>query len=115
MAFQTYEKSFALGTVSAELSTGLGANETLQVTSALIVNTTANARLVNINLASDGAAAGTGNAVATNKSVAAGDDAGSGLTGLNLIPGSKLYAYADASGVTLRLAGLVTDQAPRTW
>lgn len=115
MAFVTYAKSFALGTVSAQLTTGLGANETLQITSAVAVNTTAAGRLVNINLASDGGAAGTGNAVETSKSVSASASAGTALTGMNMIPGSKLYAYADVAGVTLQISGLVTTQAARTW
>lgn len=115
MAFETYAKSFALGTTSAELSTGLGANETLQITSATAVNTTAAGRLVYINLASDGGVAATGNAVETGKSVSASASAGTSLTGMNLIPGSKLYGYADAAGVTLQISGLVTAQAERTW
>lgn len=115
MAFVTYAKSFALGTVSAQLTTGLGANETLQITSATVANTTAAGRLVNINLASDGAVAGTGNAVEVNKSVAVAASTGTALTGMNMIPGAKLYAYADAAGVTLSISGLVTTQATRTW
>lgn len=115
MAFETYAKSFALGTSSAQLTTGLGANETLQVTSAVAVNTTGAGRLVNLNLASDGGAAAAANAVETGKSVSASSTAGTALTGMNLIPGSKLYAYADAAGVTLQISGLVTAQAARSW
>lgn len=115
MAFETFAKSFALGTTSAELTTGLGANETLQITSAVAVNTTGAGRLVYINLASDGGAAAAGNAVETGKSVASSSAAGTSLTGMNVIPGAKLYAYADASGVTLQISGLVTAQAERTW
>ena len=115
MAFQTYAKSFALGTSSAEISTGLGGNETLQITSAVIVNTTGAGRVVHLNLASDGGAAATGNAVETGKTVSANGTAGTALTGLNIIPGAKLYGYADAAGVALQLAGLLPDQAARTW
>ena len=115
MAFETYAKSFALGTSSAELTTGLGANETLQITSAVAVDTSGAGRLVYVNLASDGGAAANANAVEDGKSVSANAAAGLSLTGMNIIPGAKLYAYADASGVTLQLSGLVTSQAPRTW
>lgn len=115
MAFDTYAKSFALGTTSAALTTGLNANETLQITSVQLVNTTASARTVNINLAGDGGAAATSNAVEVAKAVSASASTGSALTGMNLIPGAVLYAYADAAGVTLQLHGLVTAQAERTW
>lgn len=115
MAFDTYAKSFALGTVSAQLSTGLNANETLQITSAVLVDTSGAARIVYINLASDGGVSATSNAVEKSKSVSAASAVGTSLTGMNLIPGAKLYAYADAAGVTLQLCGLVTAQAARTW
>lgn len=115
MAFETYAKSFALGTSSAELTTGLGAKETLQITSAQLVNTTAAGRTVSINLAADGGASADANAVEDNKAVSASSAAGSALTGMNVIPGAKLYAFADAAGVTLQLHGLVTAQSPRTW
>lgn len=115
MAFETYAKSFALGTSSAELTTGLGDNETLQITSATAVNTTGAGRVVHINLASDGGVAATGNAVETGKSVAATSSSGMALTGMNIIPGAKLYGYADVAGVTLQISGLVTAQSERTW
>lgn len=115
MAFETYAKSFALGTSSAEIATGLGANETLQVTSAVVVNTSAAGRLVHLNLASDGGAAATANAVEVGKSVSLGAAVGTALTGMNVVPGAKLYGYADATGVTLQISGLVTAQAERNW
>lgn len=115
MAFETYAKSFALGTSSAEIVTGLGANETLQITSAVLVNTSAAGRVVHLNLASDGGVAAAGNAVEIGKSVSVGAAVGTALTGMNRIPGAKLYGYADAAGVTLQLSGLVTAQAARTW
>jgi hypothetical protein len=115
MAFETYAKSFALGTTSAALTTGLGANETLQITSATVVNTSGAARLVYLNLASDGAAAAAGNAVEAGKSVSANASAGTALTGMNVIPGAVLYGYADVAGATLQVHGLVTAQAERTW
>ena len=115
MAFETYTKAFALGTSSAELTTGLGTNETLQITSAVAVNTSAAGRLVYVNLASDGGAAADANAVVDGKSVSVSESAGLALTGMNVIPGAKLYAYADAAGVTLQVSGLVTTQAARTW
>lgn len=115
MAFDTYAKSFALGTSSAELTTGLGANETLQITSAIAVNTTAAGRVVYINLSSSGGAAADANAVEDGKAVSTGTAAGTALTGMNIIPGAKLYAYADVAGVTLQISGLVTTQAARTW
>lgn len=115
MAFDTYAKSFALGTSSAELTTGLGANETLQITSAVLVNTTGAGRVVYINLASNGGSAADANAVEDGKPLSAGTSAGTSLTGLNIIPGAKLYAYADVAGVTLQLAGLVTSQTARAW
>lgn len=115
MAFETYAKSFALGTSSTELVTGLGAKETLQITSAVVVNTSAAGRVVNLNLASDGGAAADANAIEDGKSVSTGSAAGTALTGMNVIPGAKLYGYADAVGCTLQLAGLVTGQNSRTW
>lgn len=115
MAFETYAKSFALATSSAEIVTGLGANETLQITSAVAVNTTGAGRLVSLNLASDGGSAATGNAVEVAKSVSASSTAGTSLTGMNVVPGAKVYGFADAAGVTLQISGLVTAQAERTW
>lgn len=115
MAFDTYGKSFALGTSSAQLSLGLGANETLQITSAVAVNTSGAGRVVNLNLAHDGGAAATANAVETSKPVGTGASVGTSLTGMNIIPGAKLYGYADAAGVTLQISGLVTSQAARSW
>ena len=115
MAFETYSKSFALATSSAEISLGLGANETLQITSAVAVNTSGVARGINLNLASDGAAAATGNAVEYGKAIGAAAASGTALTGMNVIPGAKLYGYADAAGVTLQISGLVTAQTERTW
>lgn len=115
MAFETYSKSFALPSTPAELSTGLGANETLQITSAVVVNTTAAGRVVTLNLASDGGASADANAVEAGKTVSADSSAGTSLTGMNVIPGAKLYGGADAVGVTLQISGLVTAQAERTW
>lgn len=115
MAFETYAKSFSLATSSAEIAHGLGANETLQITSAVVVNTSGAARSVNLNLASDGGAAADANAVEDGKAIGANAATGTALTGMNVIPGAKLYGYADASGVTLQLSGLVTAQTERTW
>lgn len=115
MAFETYAKTFALGTTSAALTTGLNANETLQITSAQLVNTTASGRTVSINLAGDGGASAAGNAVEKDKAISASASTGSALTGMNIIPGAVLYGFADAVGVTLQLHGLVTAQSERTW
>lgn len=115
MAFETYGKSFALATSSAEISLGLGANETLQITSAVAVNTSGAGRSVNLNLAHDGGVAATANAVESGKAISASSATGTALTGMNAIPGAKLYGYADAAGVTLQVSGLVTAQTERTW
>lgn len=113
--FATYGKSFALGTSSAQLSLGLGANETLQITSALAVDTSGAGRVVHLNLAHDGGAAAAANAIESGLTVGANDKSGTGLTGQNVIPGAKVYGYADAAGVTLQVSGLITTQAARVY
>jgi len=116
MAFDTYSKTFVLTNASAQLSLGLGANETLQISNAYYNNTSGSAVLVYLNKADDGAAAATGNQLETAKSVGATSGAGSALTGKNIIPGAKLYGYASTTGVVnLTIDGIVNAQAPRTW
>lgn len=115
MATDQYGKAFALATSSTQLTTSVGANEGVQITTAKLINTTAAARLAYVYLANDGAAAGTANIIDQAVSIPANGSIGSNLTGANMIPGAKLYAYADASGVTLQLHGLLSDQTPRTY
>ena len=111
MSFETYNKAFAVGSSVAEISLGLGTKETLQITAATLVNTSGSGRTVTTHLAYDGGAAATANAIDYTKAVGSNSSPGSGLTGHNLIPGAKIYAGADATGVTLQISGLVTAQA----
>lgn len=116
MAFQTYSKKFTLGATVAELTTGLGANETLQISNATLTNTSAAGRTITINLASDGVAAATANLLESGKAIAASATSGCALTGMNLIPGAKLYAGADsASVVNLHISGILNAQTARTY
>lgn len=111
MAFETYNKAFAIANSVTEITLGLGTKETLQITAATLSNTSGSGRTVTTHLAFDGGAAATSNAVDYNKAVGSNAAPGSALTGHNVLPGAKIYAGADTTGVTLILSGLVTAQS----
>lgn len=116
MASRPYHKSFTLTNSSAELSTGISALETLQISNAFVVNTSASAITVNLNSAYDGGTAATGNIVEVDKAIDAKATVGSALTGAVLNTGEKLYGYASTTGVAvLHVHGIVSAHSARTY
>lgn len=111
MADPTFGKEYTLGATVAELTLGLGPNETLLITSATVCNTDVTARTVEIHLASDGAASGVGNTVVAGKSVRAKDDVNTALSGKSVVKNGKIYAGASAAGVmVLSINGFVQPE-----
>lgn len=116
MASRTYNKQFTLTNASAQLSLGLSANETLQIANASIVNSSGVSVLAYLNLAGDGAAAGTGNTLEVQKPIGAYETVGSALTGAVVNPGGKIYGYAGTTGViVVHISGIASTQAPVAW
>lgn len=109
-----YAKSASVGTSLAEFSTGLGENETLLVSSAMLVNTTAAEREVSTYLASDGGAAAAGNSLGVT-TIPALSVVKSPLRGGTLVPNAAVYMQANGTGCTLQLHGIATALKGRVW
>lgn len=108
MATGTFGKEFTLGASVAELSLGLNSNESLLISSATVCNTDSGARLLTMHLASDGAAAATGNKIENTRSIANGAGINTALSGKSVKKGGKLYAGSDAANVViLQISGFV--------
>ena len=116
MASRPYHKSFTLTNASAELSLGVAALETLQISNCFVVNTSGSAITFALNSAYDGGAAATGNIVEVDKAVDAKATVGSALTGAVLNTGEKLYGYASTTGVAvLHINGIVSAHSARNF
>ena len=112
MSFRLYGKEFTLGSSVAELSLGLGANEGLLISSATVVNTDSVTRLATVHLASDGAAAATGNKIENDRTLPVDQSTNTALSGKTVKPGGKVYAGADAAAVCiLSLTGTIVPQS----
>lgn len=112
----TYNKSFTLTNASVDLSLGLSAKETLQISNATLTNTSASGVTASINLAGDGGAAATGNVLENDTPIDAKGKIGSALTGAVVNPGGKIYALASTTSVViLNISGIVSGQASRVW
>lgn len=113
MSFRLYGKEFTLSNAVAELSLGLGDNEGLLVSSATVCNTDSSARTVTMHLASDGAAAATGNKIENTRTVATNTSTNTSLSGKTVKPGAKVYAGADTASVCiLSITGTIVPQTP---
>ena len=116
MASRPYHKSFLLTNASAELTTGLGDQECLQISNAYYVNTSASGVTVNANSAYDGGAAATGNVAEIDKPLDAKATSGSALTDSVLNPGEALYSHASVTNVvTLHINGIISTQNSRSF
>lgn len=108
MASGTFGKEFTLGASVAELTLGLGPNESLLISSATICNTDSTARLLTVHLASDGSAAATGNKIENVRPIAPGSGVNTALSGKSVKKGGKLYAGSDAGSVmVMSITGFV--------
>lgn len=116
MASRPYHKSFTLSNSSAELSLGIGALETLQVSNCSVVNTSSSAATFSLNSAYDGGAAATGNIVEVDKAIGPKETLGSALTGAVINTGEKVYGYAStASVIVVHIHGIVTSHNARSF
>lgn len=116
MASRPYHKSFTLTNSSAELSLGINALETLQISNCSVVNTSASAATFSLNSAYDGGVAATGNIVEVDKAIGARETIGSALTGAVINTGEKVYGYASTTGViVVHIHGIVTAQNARNF
>jgi hypothetical protein len=112
MSYRVYTKEFQLTNASTELALGLGVNEALMVSSATIVNYDTVARLLTMNLASTGAAAGNDNLIEFQKTLTQKQSSSTALSGKTIMPGAKIYANADATNVTtLSISGTIVPQS----
>lgn len=111
MADPTFGKEYTLGSSVAELTLGLGPNETLLITSATVCNTDSTSRTVTIHLASDGAAAATGNTIEKARAIREGPGVNTALSGKSVKKGGKIYAGASTAGVVvLSINGFVQPE-----
>lgn len=113
MAFRAYSAEFTLGNSSAEISLGLGANDILKVESATCTHTSGTSKLLTMNLASDGGAAGAGNYIEYQRTLPRNQPTNTALSGKTVTNSAKLYAFADtASVVVLQISGTIIPQTP---
>jgi hypothetical protein len=111
MADPTFAKEYTLGSSVAELDLGLGPSETLLIASATVCNTDATARTITVHLASDGAAAATGNTIEYARAIRQGAGVNTALSGKSVKKGGKIYAGASAAAVVvLSITGFVQPE-----
>lgn len=112
MSFRLFGKEFTLTDSVVELTLGLGPNEGLLVSSATICNTDSTTRTVTMHLASDGAAAATGNKVENDRTLSQNQSTNTALSGKTVKPAAKLYAGADVASVCiLSITGTIVPQS----
>lgn len=112
MAYKLETLNFALSTSAAALTTGQGASEVWIVSSATVVNSDTVGRTVTINLAVDGGAASAANLIEYKKGLSVNQSVNTALSGKNMPPGSKLYAFIDSgTACTLSISYTIIPQA----
>lgn len=113
MAARAFSQSYALAATSTllDLTSSVGPNDDLYVTSATVINTNASTQTVTINLASDGGAAATSNLVESGGSCSVDKPYTTALSGKIVPAGGKLYANAStATNMTLQISGQIVPK-----
>lgn len=113
MAARAFSESYALGATSTQLdlTTAVGPNDDLYVTSATVINSNASTQNVTINLAADGGAAAAANLVEYQGSCSVSKPYTTALSGKIIPAGGKVYANAStATAMTLQISGQIVPK-----